>query len=576
MAKKFLTSLDLSKCELLNASIHNLASAPSSPADGQIYFNTSDGQMYFYNGSSWQSMAGDITNVSITGTAGKGISIVQSTNAAGEYTATVELDKFGIEDLADAGPGADRILFWDESASSAQWLGLSTGLAFDGTSLTLTGIANDSLTNSSVTVVAGDGLTGGGEVALGGSITIDVATTTGIDTNGDAIRLKGADALTDNYLPKWDNTAGELVDSVVYGDGTNVGINTAAPEADLHVVGKSNTVATVLIETDSAAAEAQDQASLHFRVADNENAWKKFAVIAENTGDAHGRGALHFALDNTADGSNAAIADARMTILSDGTVGIGTSTPDSQYNLEVAGATRIGGNLTVDGTITYINSNTVEIGDNILLLNSDATGPAAADAGLEVERGDDANVSFIWNETSDYWSTVDQAFHIGSIATESDMTGRTVLIQEGGVVKAIAAGDLVGEGITLTEGEGINITDSGSGAYQIDAEIASATNKGVVELATNTETNAMSDTARAVTPAGLAKLRFTDVVPGGATTVPVSHGLDSLFCIVQVMELATGATVECDVRRVDPDTVELSFCTAPEEGALQIMVMKVA
>jgi len=42
------------------------------------------------------------------------------------------------------------------------------------------------------------------------------------------------------------------------------------------------------------------------------------------------------------------------------------------------------------------------------------------------------------------------------------------------------------------------------------------------------------------------------------------------------MELATGATVECDVRRVDPDHVELDFCVAPEDGALQVMVMKVA
>ena len=579
MAKKFLTAIDLGKCELLNASIHNLATAPSAPGDGQVYFNTGDGQMYYYNGSSWQSMSGDITSVSVSGVAGKGITIVENTTSDGEYTATVELNKFGIEDLADAGPGADRILFWDESATSAQWLSLGTGLAFSGTELQLTGIVNGSLVNDSVTVVAGDGLTGGGEVELGGSITIDVATTTGIDTNGDAIRLKGADALTDNFLPKWDNAAGELVDSVVYGDGTNVGINTTAPEANLHVVGRGNTVGTVLIETDSLGTAQEDFASLHFRVSDNEGAWKKFAMIAENTGEAHGLGALHLALNSTDGvGDSASIADAKFTILSDGSTGIGVVPADNTYLLRVAGDTYVGGNLTVDGTVTYINSNTVEIGDNILLLNRDEAGTPSQDAGLEIERGTADNVSFLWNESAGYWSTVDQKFHIGSVALEEGMTGRTVLIEEAGVVKKITASSLLGEGITITEGLGIDVTVGGGGAFTIDAEVATDANQGVVELATAAETNAMTDTARAVTPASLARLRFTEplVNPEAATTLVVTHALASQFCIVQIMELATGATVECDVRRVDPDTVELDFCVAPEDGALQVMVMKVA
>lgn len=579
MAKKFLTAIDLGKCELLNASIHNLATAPASPGDGQIYFNTGDGQMYYYNGTSWQSMSGDITSVSITGAAGKGISIVESTTSDGEYSATIELNKFGIEDLADAGPGADRILFWDQSAGSAQWLSTdaTSGLLLSGTSLSLSAIPNSSLTNNSVTVVAGAGLIDGGEVALGGSVTLNVAAATGISVTADAVGLKGADALTNNYLPKWDNVAGELVDSVIYGDGTNIGINTTSPEADLHVVGKGNTVGTVLIETDSLGTAAEDFASLHFRVSDNENAWKKFAVIAENTGDAHGRGALHFALDNVVAGDSATIADARMTIMSDGSVGIGVVPADATYMLRVAGDTYVGGNLTVDGTVTYINSNTVEIGDNILLLNRDEAGIPSQNAGLEIERGTSANVSFLWDEAAGYWSTVDQAFHIGSIASESSMTGRNVLIEQAGVVKSISASNLLGEGITITAGEGIDVTVGGGGAFTIDAEVATDANQGVVELATTSETNAMTDTARAVTPASLAKLRYTAPLnPGGLTTVSVNHALSSVFCIVQVMDLVTGATVECDVRRVDADNVELDFCTVQEDGALQIMVMKVA
>lgn len=60
-------------------------------------------------------------------------------------------------------------------------------------------------------------------------------------------------------------------------------------------------------------------------------------------------------------------------------------------------------NLEVSGTSTTVNTEEINLADNIITLNSNATGAASENAGLEIERGDDANVKIQWNETDDDW-----------------------------------------------------------------------------------------------------------------------------------------------------------------------------
>ena len=67
---KFLTVLDLQKNELQNATIQNLATDPSSPVAGQIYYNTVSNLIKIYNGTAWVTLS--VSSGTVTAVTGSG------------------------------------------------------------------------------------------------------------------------------------------------------------------------------------------------------------------------------------------------------------------------------------------------------------------------------------------------------------------------------------------------------------------------------------------------------------------------------------------------------------------------
>ena len=108
---------------------------------------------------------------------------------------------FLLDDIADlTDPGADRILFWDESSNIAQWLVVGTGLAITTTTIatddgaivhdSLSGaVANEHIDHTSVTFSVGAGLTGGGDLSSNRSFAVD-----GVLEDIDTLGIVGADS----------------------------------------------------------------------------------------------------------------------------------------------------------------------------------------------------------------------------------------------------------------------------------------------------------------------------------------------------------------------------------------------
>ena len=120
---------------------------------------------------------------------------------------------------------------------------------------------------------------------------------------------------------------------------------------------------------------------------------------------------------------------------------VGTSASVQFAQVETTGDLTVGGNLTVNGTTTTLNTESLAVEDNIVVLNSNASGAPVANAGIEVERGSSNNVSIRWNETSDKWELTNDGSNYSDIATESFTTAITYALDDLSDVDASSPSD---------------------------------------------------------------------------------------------------------------------------------------
>ena len=185
---------------------------------------------------------------------------------------------------------------------------------------------------------------------------------------------------------------------------------------------------------------------------------------------------------------------------------------------------------------------------------------------------DDAANTIKVNTVDTTYSNVSEFTNDSGYVTSS---GNTIIGTDSDYTQA---GVNVIKSLTLTDGVITAFTDG-------DMQSALTTRKGVVELATNTETATGTDDTRAVTPAGLASVlgeqnstsnRNTFLIGNGTlTTINTAHGMSSKNLIVMLVEESTGDQVFADIS-VDATNVTASFASAPSTNEYRLNVIKVA
>ena len=520
MAIKFLHNISLENLELKNAKLDVVSSDPNlqgADYEGRVIYNSTDNAIKYHNGGSsnqWITLngSGDISSVTVS--AGTGLEVEAGADSAssGDFSVTLGIaDISGVSGTYGSATEIPRI--------TVNGQGQVTGV-----------------TTNSVSSYSGWSITDGSTTeAIASGNTLTVSATDEIE-----VAVSSTDTLTIGHADvSRTNTTGSAL-SPGYGGSFNV--------------------ITGITSNDRGHITEVTTQSVTIPASDNVNTTYDLRVEAGDTNSAVLKLDASSGDDDTVTftGDDDAITITEVTTVESEEI-IFTLKDTIGGARTFSGNVTVSGNLTVNGTTTTVNSNTVSVGDNIIVLNSDETGTPSQNAGIEVERGTSTNVSLLFDEGTDRWKFTGDGSTFYNIpitgefnptlGTNSDIDydGATVVSTisfTNGVVTAFESRDLTladlgytgsttadnyggwnlkldgndtSEGASVASGEaveflsttsehgGVTITNPGS-ANQLEFNVVTGTTtkRGALELATNNETTTGTDTSRAVTPAGVA------------------------------------------------------------------------
>lgn len=206
---KFLNNVDLNKNELQNAKLHGLLNAPSNPVEGQVYFDTTNGDKhaYIWDGTTWQSMSGPFFNSDIASNASISYSKLNLTNSIVEgdlTTGSVTSDKIANGTIVNEDINTNAAIAFEKLASPTQ--------AFSFNSQKITNLATPTTGTDAANKAYVDAARSGldvkpsvraattptdGNITLSGTQTIDTNVTLQV---GDRVLVKNQSTASENGI----------------------------------------------------------------------------------------------------------------------------------------------------------------------------------------------------------------------------------------------------------------------------------------------------------------------------------------------------------------------------------------